>query len=83
MDIVIVTILILFTLVVYTICNVRILRLEERLQEVEKNMATINSISGEAIDAFGKFVEAIKDASDAAKIVEATEAEQQKSEDNA
>ena len=86
MDIVIVTILILFTLVVYTICNVRILRLEERLQEVEKNMATINSISGEAIDAFGKFVEAIKDASDAAKIVEAAEtaeAEQQKSEDNA
>ena len=40
-------------------------------------MATINSISGEAIDAFGKFVEAIQAASDAAK------AEQQKSEDNA
>ena len=77
MNTILVIILVCVIIATFTINNIRVLRLEEHLQEIEKNMATINSISGEAIDAFGKFVEAIKEASDAAK------AKQQKSEDNA
>ena len=69
--------LILVVIAAFVINNARVLRLEEHVQEIEKNMTTINSISGEAVDAFGKFVETIKEASDAAK------AEQQKSEGNA
>lgn len=70
-------VLVCVVIAAFAINNARVLRLEEHVQEIEKNMATINSISGEAIEAFGKFVEAIKEASDAAKV------EQQKSEDNA
>lgn len=77
MNTIIAIVLVCVVIAVFAINNARVLRLEEHLQEIEKNMATINSISGEAIDAFGKFVEAIQAASDAAK------AEQQKSEDNA
>ena len=77
MNTVLTIILVCAVIATFAINNARVLRLEEHVQEIKKNMATINSISGEAIDAFGKFVEAIKDASDAAK------AEQQKSEDNA
>ena len=77
MNTILVIILVCVIIATFTINNVRVLYLEEHIQELEKNMATINSISGEAIEAFGKFVEAIQAASDAAK------AEQQKSENNA
>lgn len=77
MNTILAIVLICAVIATFAINNTRVLRLEEHVQEIEKNMATINSISSEAIDAFGKFVEAIKEASDAAK------AEQQKSEDNA
>lgn len=81
MNTILAIVLVCVVIATFAINNARVLRLEEHLQEIEKNMATINSISGEAIDAFGKFVEAIQAASDAAKA--ATTTEQQKPEDNA
>lgn len=67
MNTILIIILVCVIVATFTVNNVRVLRLEEHIQELEKNMATINSISGEAIEAFGKFVEAIQAASDAAK----------------
>lgn len=60
-------ILVCVVLATFIINNARVIRLEEHLQEVEKNMAVINSISGEAIEAFGKFVEELQKGVNTAK----------------
>lgn len=62
---------------VFAINNAKMVKLEDKMDEIQNNMQAINKIAGDAIESFGKFVDEIKKAADAAK------AEQQKSENNA
>lgn len=67
MDAFLIIVSVCIVVAVFGINNARMIKLEERMYEIQNNMQAINKIAGEAIESFGKFVEELQKGVNVAK----------------